>query len=449
VKNPDHLKSKTILAVITQLSVTLSLLILTKPTVTYDGWQYISSGNSIFDGTFFSNYFFVRQPGYPLFVGACLRIIDSLWFLAFIQILINVISINYFANTVSKLFKFSTITRKRNAKIVALCLVWVFLGSYPSYVLAQNLFAPLILFFASFLINDYLRDTTKLRRVELVKWNAYNLIILAISFVLAKEIFVIIFVSFILHIILNNQRSKSNLLLIAVALGIACFQNIVINNIKDMASVSIEYNQQNKEDVFAKNNLLENLVSRIKIDPPYTQTIFQAALANLDIVPTLGWDGITSSKYQQPGHPARAFGMNHILQNGQICNVFPNEGVIAVTFDYVRKYANCERLNISIPTIFKFPAYALYLLMWPLILAYFTYSMFRSKRFILGILPISTIATYSFFGAGISRYGSPIFPIIIVCSILSLFEVLESKKWSETFSRRSGTKVRGLFRNLD
>jgi hypothetical protein len=427
MKMLDLLKKKKMLVI--WGGVTLGLLMLSRPTVTYDGWQYISSGNSIFDGTFSSNYFFVRQPGYPLFVGACLRIIDSLWFLAFVQILINILSISYFANTASKLFSLKTINSKRNTKIVAMCLVWVFLGSYPSYVLAQNLFSPFILFFASFLINDYLRQYKKLPRNKLVKYDIYKVILLAISFLIAKEIFVIFFVSFILYTILLNQRWKSNLFLITVALSLVYVQNIAINNIKKTASVSSEYNQENKEDIFVTNNLLENLAGRLKIDPPYTQTISQAALANLDIVPTLGWDGITSSKYKEPGHPARVFAMNHILQNGQTCNIFPWRGVIAVNFDYVSKYATCESVYISIPTSFKLPAYMLYLLLWPLILFVFIYSLFRSKRIILGILPIATIATYSFFGAGISRYGSPIFPIIIVCSVFSFFEFLEYKKW--------------------
>ena len=39
------------------------------PLVTYDSWQYLSSGKSIISGRFPEGYFLIREPLYPALVG--------------------------------------------------------------------------------------------------------------------------------------------------------------------------------------------------------------------------------------------------------------------------------------------------------------------------------------------------------------------------------------------
>ena len=138
--------------VLISIAVTLSLLFLTEPTITYDGWQYISSGRSIFDGTFGSNYFLLRQPIYPFFVGLCLEIYNSLYFVEIMQILINLISLNFLFENLYKYSFLKSSRYKKLSKVFSFVIIYFYLGSYPSFILAQNLFMPVISIFLFLLL---------------------------------------------------------------------------------------------------------------------------------------------------------------------------------------------------------------------------------------------------------------------------------------------------------
>lgn len=403
------------------LIVSVLTLCFVTPIVTYDGWQYISSGKSLFDGTYASNYFFVRQPLYPLFIGACLAIVDSLWFVIFMQYFINILCLTYFINLTLKDKR--VLNSARSMTKVKICIhtfCWIFLGSFPSYILAQNLFLPFFLMLTLYLFKTKNLITKKESNIK-NKTKHLNFYIPCIfiltSFLLAKEVFVITIVVFLSSILINKNFRLQSILSILLGLILVLFSSLYLNHITITAKNSTSFNQTNNQDPFANQDLFGNLkASLLNINPPYTQRAINSFGSLTDLTPTIGWNGLIVDIYKNPNHPMRTFGLNHILQFGQECNSFPETGVIAVNKEYLSdSYFNCFEPIIKVPQIVKGIAYLGYLILWPL----FVLFALSSKKQLLniGLVAILFLFTYSLMGAGISRYGYPIYPVIILMAI--------------------------------
>ena len=356
--------------------ITLSLLLLNTPHVTYDGWQYLSSGKSIFDGTYFENYFFVRDPIYPIFIGLCLKIFDSLWVILILQTYLCVVSIGLLIETVVN----STIQEKSKRilhKAFLAIACWITLGSLPSFILQQNAILILFAFVARKAWKiDKRSEVEKLKTKD--AWFTWT--------------------SGMSELHTNAQQSES-------------------------------YNKSNLNDPFLNEDFTTNLKRQLmNANPPYTQKAIRAFLANLDLSPTVGWDGIYTDLYKEPGHPMRAFGLNHLLQQIPLCNDFPKQGVIAVREGFVTKYEGCLNPAVHFPSVLKPFIYGLYLIGWPLVVLIAAFG--RSKRLLW--LPGITLSVYALLGAGISRYGMVVYPIIIIAAYVNLELQVKARKTSDT-----------------
>ena len=79
------------------LALSLSYIyIFGNPRVSYDGWQYLSSAKAIITDTLPQNYFWVRQPGYSLFIALSSIISQSLWFVFGAQVFIFTLAYTFF-----------------------------------------------------------------------------------------------------------------------------------------------------------------------------------------------------------------------------------------------------------------------------------------------------------------------------------------------------------------
>jgi hypothetical protein len=417
---------------ISVLVPSILILLFVTPIVTYDGWQYISSGKSLFDGTLENNYFFVRQPLYPFFVGLCLKIVDSLWVLIFIQYLINIASVIFFVNIVFKSFNESepSMSIKRK-KLFIYFFCWMFLGSFPSYLLAQNLFLPFLLILTSFYINynKTIIDKTNIRNKKLVWINIFApTFFISLSFLLAKELFVITLLITIYYLVKNKIYIFSTIFPLILGLILVFLSSASLSYIEKNAEKSPNFNLTNKQDPFANENLILNLkTSLININPPYTQRVINSFGSLTDLTPTIGWNGLIVDIYKNPNHPMRTFGMNHILQFGQTCNNFPTTGVIAVHKEYLsNKYFKCLSPIVKVPIFIKGITYLSYLLLWPLLVFF----ALTSRKLILnlGIVSLIFLFTYSLLGAGISRYGYPVYPIIILMAMINMSDIYSKVK---------------------
>ncbi len=417
------LSRRLIYQVLIHLLVLASILSLSTPSVTFDGWQYISSGKSLLDGSFVSNYFTVRQPLYPLFIGICLKLFDSLWTVLIAQIVINSVAIHYFLNSVFKYSPLRSIQAQQKVKFFSAFFIWCFLSSYPSFILAQNLFTPLILIFISLVLKSYSQQFSSKEN----RTNCTIILILILSFLLAKELFLAFFLYWFILGILQKRKQKRFLVNVLTIFLIVFSLNVTLNSIKSSIQSKSGYNIENQEDIFQKTNLVETLLQRIQADPPYTQTMIYAAIANLDLAPTLGWDGIALAKYESPGHPARLFALNHILQLGSNCNYFPDSGVLVVDENYVKAYFGCDEPLIIVPNSLKKFFYGIYLVLWPFMVLIYLRSLLMGRNTKIEIFPIVFVSCYSMLGAGISRYGTPIYPIIIVIAIAGLANIHQNR----------------------
>jgi len=194
--------------------------------------------------------------------------------------------------------------------------------------------------------------------------------------------------------------------------------------LENKARMNSSYNVTNDLDPFVSEDLIKNLMNSVtSFDPPYTQKVLLGAFANLDLVPTVGWDGLYTGKYNNPGHPMRSFGLNHVLQQFPVCNSLPEGGVNAVKSEYVEEFTSeCQIVSIKVPKVFGYFVYFIYLIFWPPLVLFALTNLRQAK---ILFLPIIWLFVYSFLGAGISRYAMPIYPLLIVSGYLNFYVVAE------------------------
>jgi len=249
-----------------------------------------------------------------------------------------------------------------------------------------------------------------------------------LSFLLAKELFVITLLITIYYLVKNKIYIFSTIFPLILGLILVFLSSASLSYIEKNAEKSPNFNLTNKQDPFANENLILNLkTSLININPPYTQRVINSFGSLTDLTPTIGWNGLIVDIYKNPNHPMRTFGMNHILQFGQTCNNFPTTGVIAVHKEYLsNKYFKCLSPIVKVPIFIKGITYLSYLLLWPLLVFF----ALTSRKLILnlGIVSLIFLFTYSLLGAGISRYGYPVYPIIILMAMINMSDIYSKVK---------------------
>jgi hypothetical protein len=334
-------------------------MIFNSPHVTYDGWQYLSSGQSIFDGTLNENYFFVRKPLYPLFIGFWLMLFDSLWVIMFVQTFLCVIAVGLLINSVVNSLE-NDRNKRISQKLALLFLSWFVLGALPSFILQQNLILIFFTFVARYLWNLE-TNPDKINHGRVSSWLPWALLGW-VAFLMGLEIYITIILLMVILALKGRITRREFLLTLVISLLLVFASNYSLNEVHQRAQKSTEYNSSNMNDPFLKEDFTKNLTNQVlNTSPPYSQKVVRAFLANLDLVPTVGWDGIYTSIYRDPGHPMAAFGLNHFMQNVTLCNRFPEEGVIAVRSEYVATFESCEEPLVQVPKQIKTFLHFLYL----------------------------------------------------------------------------------------
>jgi hypothetical protein len=126
------------------------------PRVSYDGWQYVSSALAFDDGSLAENYFWVRQPGYPILINLSFYFGFSIWPLVIIQTLLFTSSYvflvwqvrRYFMDLSNRLFLIVT--------TLAYLFIICFLGGYNLVVLPQSFTSAYLMIVVGVLL-DYFR----------------------------------------------------------------------------------------------------------------------------------------------------------------------------------------------------------------------------------------------------------------------------------------------------
>jgi hypothetical protein len=301
------------------------------------------------------------------------------------------------------------------------------LGALPSFVLQQNAILILFAVVARYVWNFETKLDHKNQKAVMtwLPWTLFS----CIAFFIGIEIYITIILLAVVLTIKSRIMRKELLLTLIISSILVMTSNYSLNKIHQNAQLSQNYNLTNLSDPFLKENFVENLTAQLlEPNPPYSQKVIRAYLANLDLSPTVGWDGIYTSLYRDPGHPMAAFGLNHFMQNVSFCDIFPKEGVIAVRSDYVASFEGCKKPLVQIPNQMKPFLYFLYLAAWPVIVLI---AAFRRSKYTLVWLPGILLSVYAFLGAGISRYGMVVYPIIIIVGFTNVLELMKARAISE------------------
>jgi hypothetical protein len=243
------------------------------------------------------------------------------------------------------------------------------------------------------------------------------------------EIYIVMILLIFVLAIKGRITRKELLLTLIISSLLVLVSNYSLNKVHEGAQKSAGYNSSNMNDPFLKEDFTRNLTKQLlNTSPPYSQKVIRAFLANLDLSPTVGWDGIYTYIYREPGHPMAVFGLNHFMQNMAMCNSFPADGVIAVRSEYVATFEGCEKPLIRVPNQVKPFLHLLYLCIWPLIV--FIAAFGRSKQ-VLVWLPGILLGVYALLGAGISRYGMVVYPAIIIVAYANFTQLMKARTISE------------------
>jgi hypothetical protein len=312
-------------------------------------------------------------------------------------------------------------------KTTLLILCCFILGSLPSYVLQQNAILILFSVVARHLWNSETNPDRKNQKA-ITTWLPWTLFSW-IAFLIGLEIYITLILLAVVLTIKSRITRKEFLLILVISSILVITSNYTLNKVHQNAQMSQNYNSTNLSDPFLKENFIENLtVQLLQPNPPYSQKVIRAFPANLDLSPTVGWDGIYTSLYRDPGHPMAAFGLNHFLQNSPFCDIFPKEGVIAVRAEYVAPFEGCKKPTIKVANQIKPFLYVLYLGVWPLIVLIAT---FGRPKYALVWLPGILLSVYALLGAGISRYGMVVYPIIIIVAFANVSQRMKVRTISE------------------
>ncbi len=117
------------------ISIATLLAFLYPLTVTWDGYLYIGSGFSLFTNNFLTDYHWLREPAYPIFIRICYAI-GGYTFLIFIQFSLLTIAILQTKRLIEKLIP---IAGKRNLWIGSYLALFTLAG-YAATILQQVLF---------------------------------------------------------------------------------------------------------------------------------------------------------------------------------------------------------------------------------------------------------------------------------------------------------------------
>jgi len=122
------------------------------PRVSYDGWQYLSSAKAIVTNTWPENYFWVRQPGYPLFIAFSSLISQSLWFVFGAQVFIFSLAYTVFVYECKRHLAKPSLREYLFLAFVNFVFVLVFIGGYFIILTPQALTGAYLLLLTSGLL---------------------------------------------------------------------------------------------------------------------------------------------------------------------------------------------------------------------------------------------------------------------------------------------------------
>ena len=426
------------------LALSLSYIyIFGNPRVSYDGWQYLSSAKAIVTDTLPQNYFWVRQPGYSLFIAFTSVISQSLWFVFGAQVFIFTLAYTFFAYECKRHLTKPSLREYFFLAFINFVFVLVFVGGYFIILTPQSLTGAYLLLLTTgvlrvwrFFESDEMIEKSERKFSEVIFIYLFSPVMCVIGFSLSTFIGVL---PIVCHLVLIGMATRKYLksvdrenskivrtfsiwifpILLSVVIFLSVFS--IWQNFLTQALNDVNFNKANLQDPFWSGGI-SSYLANIKLDPALLHYIPASFLALLMFIPNQGWNGITIERMLNNHSQNGDIGFGLFASNYGPCVSNPPE-VLTVNNAFISDFLwrdTCAFNDFDLPLVIFYLVFAI----WIILSCFWIWSLFRKRDtfvFIASLPILLFLGTYSIFGGGIDRYGSSSYPIIAYLSILTLY----------------------------
>jgi hypothetical protein len=442
------------------LALSLSyIFIFGNPRVSYDGWQYLSSAKAIVTDTLPQNYFWVRQPGYSLFIAFSSIISQSLWFVFGAQVFIFTLAYTFFVYECKRHVMKPSLREYFLLAFINFVFVLVFVGGYFIVLTPQALTGAYLLLLTTGLLRVWrIFKSTEIiekfeRKVtEVIFIYLFFPIMCIIGFCLSTFIGVLPIVCLLIFFGMATRKyikSSDNLnfeviktlfvWIFPIILSVFAFLSIfqLWLNLSTQALSDVNFNESNLQDPFWGGGI-SSYITNIKRDPALLHYIPASFLALLMLIPNQGWNGVALERTLNSHSQNGDIGFGLFSSNYPSCVSNP-PNVLVVNNSFISDFLwgdTCAFTGWDLPIIVFIPIFSLWIVLCGIWIA----NLFNGTDTFLRIASIPVLlflGVYSFSGGGIDRYGSSAYPIIIFLASFTSIEFLRNNSIAlRRFSRK-------------
>ena len=431
------------------LALSLSYIyIFGNPRVSYDGWQYLSSAKAIVTDTLPQNYFWVRQPGYSLFIAFSSIISQSLWFVFGGQVFIFTLIYTFFVYECKKHLTKQSLRKYLLLAFINFVFILAFVGGYFIILTPQALTGAYLLLLTTGVLRVWrFFESTEMSKKSERKFSRVIFIYLfypamcVIGFSLSTFIGVLpiichlVLIGMATHKYLKNRDLKNSknlrifsIWIFPIFLSVTIFLLVLSlwQNFLSQALNDVNFNKANLQDPFWGGGI-SSYITNIKLDPALLHYIPASFLALLMLIPNQGWNGVAVERTLNSHSQNGDIGFGLFSSNYASCVSNPPE-VLVVSKSFIKDFLwrdTCAFTGWDLPIIVFIPIFSL----WVVLCTIWIANLFRGNDTFLRIASIPVLlflGAYSFFGGGIDRYGSSAYPIIIFLASFTFLEFLRN-----------------------
>ncbi len=423
------------------------VLVFGNPSISVDGWQYLSSAKAIVDGSMLQNYFWVRAPGYPAFVTLAMGP-GGFWSVIVVQTLLYAAGWAFLVTEAWVVFR----ARIRSGvfwaiQVVAGLLLWFYIGGYVTWVLQQSLMIPMTAALAAFTVHecrlaqgrvDGSAPTSRAREVlRIAIW-----VLFAIGAYLITSLFVIAVLAGWLVVFIATRRAGGRLktggatiVIALVALIVAAgLVHVAWSQSTKTAAASPDFNPENFEDPFWSASYVNGIADRVLTrETYYGQEIAVSATSLLDITQSRGWRGLVNNEYRTDERNINyVFGTEPWTAAGQTCldNGTDRTGILTVTPGFMSEFRGsnvCPLTDLSTPKFLGFLGW----FGWMVLLVAAALTLIRRPstiNFAFAAPGLAIVAVYAVGGGAIARYGAPAYLPLAVLGASAIAVLFSRRK---------------------
>ena len=424
------------------------------PRVSYDGWQYLASAKAIIDNSLAENYFWVRQPGYPLFIALSSLISESLWFLFGAQALCFILAYTYFIHECRRFFKEQSTQEYFALASINFVFLLIFIGGYFIFVAPQAITSAFLLILTGGILRAWALMMSKNLDKTFERKNHSSIFLClffpmmsVVGFCLSSFIGILPIACLIFLLILSLNNGLKNrdfrkiesfriiskwlfpiiLSSLAYLLVYTIWENLLTHVLSDP-----NFNYENLKDPFwgqGFTSYFRNLYAQ----PTLLHYIPASFLALIMFIPNQGWNGIII-QHSQNGHSQNGdIGFGLFSTNYGHCVSSPPD-VLTVNQSFISNFLwreTCSFTKIDLPLLL----YPAVFLAWVALCSFWFWKLCSRENaftFVASAPILFFIGTYTVFGGGIDRYGSSAYPVISFLAIFLIYDLFSSRKRNQS-----------------